>query len=268
MKSGMESKVNGIAFFENGPSDGLPVVLIHGFPFDHRMWDPQTEALSKTHLVISYDLRGHGKSEVGDGQYTVELFVDDLLMLLDHLKVKHAVLCGLSLGGYIALRAVERHLNRFNGLVLCDTKSEADSNEAKVKRAASMQAVKKNGAGPFAEEFVKNVLSETTFKTKPDLSAFVKGLIQGNSPLGISGTLLALAARTDTTAALAKMALPALILVGEEDKLTPPANAESMAKALPQVTLRRIPQAAHLSNLENPSAFNESLLSFLKQINP
>ncbi len=227
------------------------------------MWDAQLQLLSKTHRVISYDLRGHGQSEVGDGQYTLELFVDDLIMVMDHLKIARAVLCGLSMGGYVALRAVERHAGRFTGLVLCDTKSEADSNEAKIKRAAAIGAVKKNGARSFANEFIKSVLTEKSLKTRPDLVEFVLNLICGNSPQGIAGALLALASRTDTTAALSKMTLPALVLVGEEDKLTPPSAAESMLKLLPHAVMHIIPEAAHLSNLENPDVFNGRLQEFL-----
>ena len=260
----MKNKINGIALYENGPREGRPVIFIHGFPFNHTMWAPQLQEFSKTYRVISYDLRGHGKSDVGDGQYTVELFVDDLLMIMDHLKIERAVLCGLSLGGYIALRAVERQMDRFNGLVLCDTKSEVDSNEAKIKRAAAIVAVKKDGVGKFSGEFVKMVLSENTFKAKPELVEFVLGLIRGNTPLGICGALLALAARTDTTAALVKIVLPVQILVGEHDKLTPPSVSESMLKALPNAAMHVVPEAGHLSNLENPAVFNKKLLAFLK----
>ena len=253
-------KINGISLSDEGVAGGLPVVLIHGFPFNRGMWGPQTLVLSKTFRVISYDVRGHGASEVGDGQYSVEFFVDDLISVLDHLKLKQAVLSGLSMGGYIALRAAERNPERVKALVLCDTKSQADGNEAKIKRAASVLSVKKNGSTAFAQEFVKAVLTENNLKTKPELVRFVVGLISGNTSAGIAGTLLALAARTDTTAALSKMSFPALILVGDQDKLTPPSASEEMLKVLPKAEMGVIPQAAHLSNLENPEAFNEKLL--------
>ena len=229
------------------------------------MWEPQAEALSYIYRTVSYDVRGHGQSDAGDGQYSLEFFVDDLIDGMDHLKIENAVLCGLSMGGYIALRAVERHPDRFKGLVLCDTKSEADSDEVKIKRAAAVRAVKKDGVPPFASGFVKSVLTEKTLETRPDLVESVLKLMLGNSPLGISGALLAMAARTDTTAALAKMTLPALILVGQEDRLTPPSVSEAMMKRMPHAVMHVIPEAAHLSNLENPSVFNEQLLAFLKQ---
>jgi pimeloyl-ACP methyl ester carboxylesterase len=261
----LEQKINGIVLYEEGPSRGLPIIFIHGFPFSHAMWEPQRLLLSKTHRVISYDVRGHGKSQVGDGQYHLEFFVDDLTMVMDHLKIRQAVLCGLSMGGYIALRAVERYPDRFSGLILCDTKSQADSNEAKVNRARAIRTVKKEGVGPFADKFVKTVLCENTLQTKPALVKFVLDLIGGNSVLGISGTLLALAARTDATQALAKMALPTLILVGKEDKLTPPSASESMLKLFPRATMHVIPEAGHMSNLENPSVFNDHMLGYLQQ---
>lgn len=261
----MEQKINGIALYEEGPHEGIPVIFIHGFPFSHAMWEPQWLLLSKTRHVISYDVRGHGKSEVGDGQYHLEFFVDDLVMVMDHLKIRQAILCGLSMGGYIALRAVERHPDRFGGLILCDTKSEADGNEAKINRMGVIRAVKKEGVDPFAGKFVKTVLCENTLQTKPALVKFVLDLIHGNSALGISGTLLAVAARTDTTGALAKMALPTLILVGKEDKLTPPSVSGSMLKAFPRATMHVIPEAGHMSNLENSTAFNDHVLDYLQQ---
>lgn len=259
-------KINGISWSDEGLAGSLPVVLIHGFPFDRRMWGPQIQALSKQYRVISYDVRGHGASAAGDGQYTVEFFVDDLFQLLDHLKLKQAVLCGLSMGGYIALRAAEREPERVKALILCDTKSEADGNEAKLKRAASVLSVKKNGSSAYAEEFVKAVLTEETLKTQTALARSVKDMIAGNTPLAIAGALLALAARTDTTAALPKMSFPALLLVGSEDRLTPPSASEAMLKALPHAVLHVVPRAAHLSNLENPDFFNEKLLAFLKNL--
>lgn len=260
----MEGTVNGIAFEDTGPRGGPAVVFIHGFPFDRTMWEPQARELSKGHRVITYDVRGLGKSTAGDGQYSMELFVDDLVMLLDNLKLERAVLCGLSMGGYIALRAAERHPERLSGLVLCDTKSGADTDEAKIKRAAAIAAVKKDGVPKFANEFIKAVLTENTLKTKPGVVGPLLASILANSPLGISGALLAMAARTDTTAALAKITVPVLILVGEQDKITPPSASETMLKAIPNAAMHVIPGAAHMSNLENPAVFNEKLLAFLK----
>lgn len=257
-------KVNGIAVHDEGDRAGQPIVLIHGFPFNRMMWAPQIEALSKTCRVISYDVRGHGQSDAGEGNYTMEFFVDDLLGVLDHLKIRRVIVCGLSMGGYIALRAVERHSERFSGLILCDTKSSADSEEVKKKRAMTAEAVEKNGVSVFADEFAKAVLAEATLATKPRIVETVKNMIRGNSAPNIARTLLAIAGRTDTTLALPRMSLRALVLVGDQDKLTPPASAEIMASALPNAEMHLIPAAGHLANLENPADFNEKLLNFLE----
>ncbi len=253
-------------YVERGNPAGTPVIFLHGFPFSHKMWEPQMKALPNNVRAISYDIRGHGESQVADGQYTIEFFVDDLIALLDHLVIDKAVVCGLSMGGYIALRAYERHPDRIQALVLADTKSSADGNEAKVGRAAAMIAVKRDGVPAFAESFVKKVFATETFSKNAHAVTFIKDLIRGNTILGISGTLLAMAARTDTTHVLPSIDVPTLILVGEEDALTPPADSEAMHAKIKGSELVRIPGAAHMSNLENESAFNEALLAFLKKL--
>lgn len=216
--------------------------------------------------VITYDIRGHGQSGVGDGQYSIELFVDDLVALLDYLKVAKTMLCGFSMGGYIALRAIERNPDRFSALVLCDTMSTADSNEAKVRRANSAKMVKKEGVGRFAEGFLKAVFAPRTFDGKPDVVDRIRKTVLSNSPLGICGALLAMAGRTDTTEALSKISVPTLIMVGEHDAITPPAAAKVMHDRILNSMLHIIENAAHMSNLENPGRFSEHLAKFIDEI--
>jgi 3-oxoadipate enol-lactonase len=263
----MRIKLNDVQinYVERGIPQGLPVVFIHGFPFNHTMWAPQMLALPNEYRAIAFDVRGHGDSDVGDGIYSIEFFVDDLIALLDHLVLKQVVLCGLSMGGYIALRAIERHPERCQGLILCDTRSEADSNEGKVKRSASIKAIKADGVKAFAEGFVKAVFAPQTFQTNPAAVDTIKKSIEANSPLGICGALLALAARTDTTASLAAIKVPTLILVGEYDTLTPVSAAQAMHEKIVGSELTVIPNAAHMSNIENPEAFNAALIKFLKR---
>lgn len=267
----MLTSVNGtnLYYADIGKEESLPIVLIHGFPFSSEMWVGQTQVLQdgkKNLRIITYDLRGHGRSGVGDGQYTIELFVDDLIALLDHLKITKTILCGFSMGGYIALRAIERNPDRFNALVLCDTMSAADSNEAKIRRANSIKLVKKEGVERFAEGFLKAVFSPKTFDTKHDVIDEIRRIILSNSPLGICGALLAMAGRTDTTEALAKIGIPTLILTGEHDAVTPPTAAKSMHERIPNSKLHLIDSAGHMSNLENPNMFNEHLTKFLDGI--
>jgi 3-oxoadipate enol-lactonase len=252
-----------------GKAEPLSIILIHGFPFSSDMWKGQTQLLhekKKNLRIVTYDLRGHGRSDVGDGQYTIELFVDDLISLLDYLKISKTILCGFSMGGYIALRAIERNPERFSALVLCDTMSAADSNEAKIKRANSIKQIKKEGVERYAEGFLKAVFAPQTIDAKPDIVNEIRKTILTNSPLGICGALLALAGRTDTTEALSKLKVPTLILVGEHDAITTPSVAKIMHDRISNSNLHIIESAAHMSNLENPKVFNEHLMRFLGEL--
>ena len=254
-----------IDYNECGMPQGLPVVFIHGFPFSHDMWEPQMNVMPNNIHSIAYDVRGHGASDVGDGQFTIELFVDDLISLLDHLSIKKAILCGLSMGGYIALRTFERHPDRVSSLILCDTKSEPDTNDVKINRTTTMRAVKEAGVQVFAENFVKSIFWEKTFDKNPGVVSFIKQIICANSPRGICGTLLALASRTDTTPALSSINVPTCIIVGEYDKLTPPSDAQAMHTMIAGSELHILSNAAHMSNLENTQEFNARLIAFLKK---
>ena len=120
---------NPIYYVDEGPRDATPITFLHGFPFCHEMWQEQITLVSKDHRAIAYDIRGHGKSYIGEAQFAIEHHVDDLIGILDYLKIEKTVIVGLSMGGYITLRALERHPERFRAAVLCDTKSEADTNE-------------------------------------------------------------------------------------------------------------------------------------------
>jgi pimeloyl-ACP methyl ester carboxylesterase len=248
---------------EAGPSGGLPVVLVHGFPFSHAAWLPQIDALSDRYRVVAYDLRGLGRTEVGDGQFALESYVDDLVAVLNHLGEDRAVVCGLSMGGYVALRAVEREPSRIRALVLCDTRSGADGNEGKISRAESVADLKRSGMGPFTEAFLPKVLGPTTLGERPEVVSAVEDMVRQQRVTGVVAAQLAMAGRTDTTESLHAIEVPALILVGEEDTLTPPAQAREMAARIPGAELEVIPGAGHLSNLENPQAFNAALAAFL-----
>jgi len=249
-----------------GTTAGLPVVFVHGFPFNKAMWGPQVEVLNKEFYVITYDVRGHGASDVGTGQYTVEQFVDDLIGLLDYLKITSAVIAGISMGGYIALRAAERNPDRVRGLILCDTRSESDNNDAKIRRAAQVRSVRMFGMRTFTEPFLKTVLAPETFRRSPEVVTLVRSMVENTSPTAVIGTLIALAARTDTTGFLHKIRVPVLLLVGENDALTPSSTVQEMHVKISHSETHIIAGAGHLSNLENPAEFNQHLLDFLKKI--
>jgi pimeloyl-ACP methyl ester carboxylesterase len=238
-------------------------VLIHGFPLGSEMWHSQIQALKKSYRVVAYDLRGQGRSDTGDGQFTLEFLVDDLIALLDKLKIERAILCGLSMGGYIALRSTERETDRVNGLILCDTKSEADTNEGKLARAAAIKVIKKDGVKTFARNFLNDALSSMSLSDRNLVGATMK-IICRNKPLGLCATLLALAGRTDTTGFLPRVKVPTLILAGDSDKITPPEFSRRMHSSIQGSELRLITKAGHLSNIENSIEFNSHLLKFLK----
>ncbi len=254
-------------YIDIGISTAAPVVFIHGFPFSHKMWTfpgGQTEALAGTHRVVAYDVCGHGESEVSSGHYSIEFFVDDLIGLLNHLNIQQAIVVGLSMGGYIALRAIEKHPDRFKGLVLCDTRSEADSNEGKIQRAVQINSIKSEGVKPFAEEYIKNIFAPESMTERNESVRLIQSIIERTAPSSLFGTLLALAARTDTTDSLSSIKVPTCIIVGEKDVLTPVSAAEKMKENIPHAAVTVIPNAAHISNMENPEAFNKALVEFLQ----
>lgn len=255
-----------IEYETTGPRNGIPLVLVHGFPFSREMWKPQVEALRRDCYVVTYDVRGHGGSEPGDGQYTIELFADDLIALLDHLHLKSVVAAGLSMGGYIVLRAMERNPERFRALILCDTRSEADGNEGKIKRARQVAGIKSSGTKEFAENFLKAVFHDKTLSEKPDVVEAIRSVIVRTPPHAVAGTLIALAARTDSSPSLFRITVPVLVLVGRHDAVTPPSASQAMKDKIPGAELHVIPDAGHLSNLENPEAFNGHLVKFLNKL--
>jgi len=260
----MRLRVNGLEMYytDTGPASRPTIVLIHGFPFGSEMWHSQVRALKGSYRVVTYDLRGHGRSDTGDGQFTLEFLVDDLVALLDELKIERAILCGLSMGGYVSLRAAERDTDRVNGLILCDTKSEADTNESKLARSAAIKVIKKNGVKPFAKSFLGQAFCSTSLSNQTLVRAARK-IICRNKPLGLCGTLLALAGRTDTTGFLPLIRVPTLILVGDSDKVTPPDFARRMHSSIQGSELHMIAEAGHFCNMENSSDFNAYLLKFL-----
>lgn len=267
----MKATINNslLHYIDIGISTAMPVILIHGFPFSHKMWmlpGGQTEALAGTYRVIAYDVRGHGESEVGDGMYSIEFFADDLLGLMEHLNIQQATVLGLSMGGYIALRAIQKKPERFKALILCNTRADADSNEAKIRRAAAIRAIKTNGPKIFAQEMVKNLFAPQSFETKQTAVKFIESTIERTAPLALCGTELALASRIDSTPSLSSINVPTLVMTGELDAIAPPEIAKSMKENIPNAEFFVIPQAAHLSNLENPEEFNKHLTEFLAKV--
>lgn len=247
-------------------SDNAPVIIfIHGFPFSKEMWNKQMESLNEDFRVIAYDIRGHGKSYSGTDDFSIELFVKDLIALMDALRIKKTTLCGLSMGGYIALNAIENYPERFNALVLCDTSCIADSPEAKGKRTKAIEGIWENGVEKFADESLKNFFTLESLLSKKEIIADVREMIINTSEKSIIKTLIALSKRAETCSKLSEIKVPVLILVGKEDKITPPESAYFMHEKINGSVLSIIEHAGHLSNLENPDQFNDQLMKFLDE---
>lgn len=244
---------------------GNPALLfLHAFPLSSDMWTEQMNRFSENFYCLAPYFPGFGESPLPDHAVTFEYYVDCVLNFLKESKVDSAIWCGLSMGGYIALRMYERAPEQCRALVLCDTKAGADGNEAKLKRWEAIKALQKN-----REEFTmiqwQTLVAERS-KENDVLKARFQELVGKVSEKGISAGLLALATRTDTTPGLSKISVPTLILVGEEDKVTPISESEIIAKGISGSQMKTLEKTGHLSNLENPQKFNACLADFFTQL--
>jgi 3-oxoadipate enol-lactonase len=256
--------MNGVTICYDDLGTGMiPVLFIHGFPFDKSSWQPQMEFLKNTHRVIAYDIRGFGKSTAGNEIASINLFADDLIKLMDALLINKAFVCGLSMGGYILLNAVYRYPERFEGIILCDTQCLADSPATKEKRYKSITQIKEGGLKNYAETFVINVFCRETLVSKKELVEKIKDVIVSTSPLTITQSLRALADRREMCTSLNEISIPALILCGKEDAANMLAQAEYLNQHIANSTLHIIERAGHLSNLEQPDEFNQLLSDFI-----
>ncbi|HSW54245.1 MAG TPA: alpha/beta fold hydrolase [Ignavibacteriaceae bacterium] len=263
----MKKIINDLSVFTSGSNDSNAIIFLHGFPFDHTMWQAQADEFGKDYLCVSYDIRGLGESPVGDGQFTMESFVDDLEMILDELKLNKPILCGLSMGGYISLRALEKMQERFSAAILCDTRSEADNNEGKLKRAVGIKQINKEGLASFVNDFIINCFGEDFKQNRKEvLQKIIEKSSQFN-PVGVKGCLLAMLSRSDTTASLGKINIPTMLICGEEDALTPPPVMKDMFHKINKAEFVEVPNAGHMTPIENPQMINKAIKDFLVKNN-
>jgi 3-oxoadipate enol-lactonase len=254
-----------VSYCDEGPDEGPVVIFIHGFPFNKSMWDKQMKALKEDCRVIAYDIRGHGDSDAGNEDFSIALFVSDLLWLMDTLVIEKALLCGLSLGGYIALNAIENYPERFDALILSDTQCVADTPETKEKRKKAVGSIEQNGVEKYADESIKNLFAPQSFTSRKEEIASVRAMIVTTSKQSICNTLRALYLREETCDKLSEIKVPVLILVGKEDKITPYAAARSMQEKIRDSHLVVIPHAGHVANMENAFEFNDHLKKFVHE---
>ena len=262
----MKTQLNGITLAYSDRGAGLPIVFLHAFPLNRTMWRAQEEALSSKFRIITIDLRGHGESDAPPGHHTLDQAAEDVRALLDHLAIQQAVLVGLSMGGYILFAFYRKYADLVKGLVLADTRAQADTVEGKEGRFQMAQVAVQKGSSAIADIMIPKLLSPATIQTKPEIVQTVRAMIEGNRVSGIAADLLAMAERPESLSLLSQITCPTQVIVGELDQATPPSDAKLMADRIPSARLAIIPNAAHLANLEQPEAFNQIVAAFAPQL--
>jgi 3-oxoadipate enol-lactonase len=265
-----------IRYLEAG--HGRPVVLIHAFPLAADMWMPQLSAVPPGWRFVAPDLRGFGGSardtdaDLGhaaeDGASSIDEYARDLLSLLDALAIERAVVVGLSMGGYVAFALHRRAAARLEALVLCDTRSQGDTDEGRENRKRMLAELEQHGLPAIADAMLPKLLGPVAMADPSGPASGVRRLIMGNASHGIADAIRCLMARPDATPTLANITCPALLVVGRDDQLTPPADHQAMHAAIAGSRLEIIEGAGHLSNLERPSDFNRALFDFLESLLP
>jgi pimeloyl-ACP methyl ester carboxylesterase len=229
------------------------------------MWEPQLVLAEQGWRLIVPHLRGFDEGPVGRSATSMDDSAGDVIDLLDSLHVEQAVIGGLSMGGYVTFALLRNAATYFQGLVLADTRPQADTPEGVQARQRMLTLVRDQGPGAVADDMLPRLLGESTRRQRADLVEEVRAIVLSNGTEAIAGAITAMMTRPDSTPLLSTIKLPTLIVVGEEDTLTPPQLSVDMHNAISGSQLVRIPGAGHLSNLEQPAAFNEALITFLNR---
>ena len=262
----MQAQVGDIRMHWREVGAGDVVLFMHGFPFDSGMWAEQLDRIPRRFRLIAPDLRGFGSSTRGEAPVSMDRFADDLVGLLDHLGIDRTVVCGLSMGGYVAFALWRRHPDRIRALVLCATRAGADTEEARRARFELAGRVREGGSRVAADEQVPRLLSERTFRDRPEVADRVREMIESTDRATIVAALEAMAARPDSTPLLAGISVPTLVVAGGDDRVVKAEEMRRMADAIPEARFQTIPEAGHLPPLECPAEFNLALVHFLEAI--
>jgi pimeloyl-ACP methyl ester carboxylesterase len=248
---------------------GKPLLLVHGFPLSHAMWRGQIDGLASRARIVAPDLRGFGASSFVPGAspedgVTMAQYADDLAALLDALAIDEPVVfCGLSMGGYVAWQFWKRHARRLAGLVLCDTRAAADTPEAAKGRRTMAERVLKEGPIVAAEAMLPKLFSRVSVEKQPQIVESTRQTILSARSEAIAAAQRGMAVRPDMTGELASIRVPALLIGGAEDAISPPAEMRSIAAAMPDARFVEIPQAGHMAPLESPASVNSQIAEFL-----
>lgn len=257
-------KINGISVTDY-EGTGKPLIFVHAFPLCNRMWDGQVEFFKEKYRVITYDIRGLGYSnEIDDFQFTMEELVNDFFEILDHLKIEKVNACGLSMGGYILLRAVLREQSRFETLILADTKATGENNESLLNRSGSIIKIKSGMKDEFLGDFLKKLLSENGYRDEK-IKSFVNMMMGWMDVKGLCANIIAIATRTNTYHELKNINIPCLVIVGRKDSVAPVTDSFALKEGIINSEFKVIHDAGHLSNIERPEEFNKSIENFLSK---
>lgn len=257
--------INGLNLAYDDCGQGPALLLIHGFPLNRQMWQPQLLPLARAgYRVVAPDLRGFGESDAPEGSYSIEVFADDLIALLDALQIEQAVVGGMSMGGYILMNMLERYPERVRAACFITTKSTDDDEAARARRSEMAAQAERWGSNPITKIFAELLFGEETAEEKPELIARVTSWMRGTAPEGLSGGLLAMRDRKDYTPLLPGFRQPSLVIAGAEDRAAAPNALELLTGGLPGCRTLVVPKAGHMVNLEQPEVFNAAVIEFLK----
>jgi pimeloyl-ACP methyl ester carboxylesterase len=257
--------INGVDLHYVEQGHGTPVVLVHGFPLDSRIFARQIDSLSGKFRVVAPDLRGFGQSRSVE-PFTIPSLADDVHRLLRHLGALPCVLAGLSMGGYVSLAFADKYAADLKGLILIDTKSEADTDEAKQNRLKMADLARTQGSGPVAEQMFPKMLAPETPKRLPHVAATLRTIMQQCPAKTIEHACLAMKDRADYTPLLTRLDVPGLIVVGANDAIAPPKIAQQMQQNLKKAGLALIPNAGHIPTMEQPDDVSGAIRSFVESV--
>jgi pimeloyl-ACP methyl ester carboxylesterase len=246
--------------------DGPPVVLLHPFPAHHELWLPAAESLATRYRLVLPDLRGHGDSEVGQGPATMAKHAADLARICDAEAIGRAVFAGVSIGGYVLFEFWRRYRGRVAALVFCDTRAQADTADGRSSRLKSAADVMERGTEPFVESMIPRLFGETTRETRPDLVAAARKMMMKMAPDDIAEVQKGMAERPDSVPTLKTINVPALVLVGDEDALSPVADAELMRENIPDAQMKVIPRGGHYAVWEQARATGTLTRQFVDRV--
>lgn len=261
-------ELNDRSFFVRQEGSGPVLVLLHGFPLDHSMWDDQVRNLRDDYMVIAIDQRGFGRSRGGVSDTTsMEDFADDLNVILDELGVTTPIiLAGLSMGGYVSFAFLRKYASRVSALILCDTRSVADTPEAADKRRDLADKVLTEGAQIVAEGMLPKLISSATREDLPQVVDALRNVMLSTPPRSIAAALRGMAVRPDVTAELGNIAVPTLVLVGEHDEISSPDEMRELASRIPNAQFAVVPKSGHMTTCENAPFVNAKIREFLAKL--